>query len=131
MGYPKEALKYYLRAKKEGYSSPGLYDGFYQAYRAMGLKKEALEMAEEGFREFPGIPDFYGDLAEAYFEMGWRKESREALNEGLSRFPDDECLKDLDNTLDDPEIDLGTGNKPPLIGLIALLALIHKRASKK
>jgi len=131
MGYPKEALKYYLRAKKEGYSSPGLYDGFYQAYRAMGLKKEALEMAEEGFREFPGIPDFYGDLAEAYFEMGWRKESREVLNEGLSRFPDDECLKDLDNTLDDPEIDPGTGNKPPLIGLIALLALIHKRASKK
>ena len=56
---------------------------------------------------------------------------REVLDEGLGCFPDDECLKDLENTLDDPDTDPGTGNQPLLVGLLALLALIQKRKSKK
>ena len=56
---------------------------------------------------------------------------REVLDEGLRRFPDDECLKELDDTLDNPDTDPGANNKPPLIGLLALLALIQKRVSKK
>lgn len=130
MGYPRDSVKYYKRAMRLGYLSPGLYDGICCAYSRMGLKKEAMEVALEGLRKFPDEePGLYENLGELYFEMGWVNESRDILNEGIKRFPENEelkkMIKEIDGQTDDPE----GGGKPPLLGLI-LLTLISNKLKK-
>ena len=61
--------------------------------------------------------------------MGWKHEGLEVLKKGIEKFPDDEelkkFLKDIEED-DDPQ-----GNGKPLLGLLLLTALIHKKLRKK
>ena len=63
--------------------------------------------------------------------MGWRNECMETLKKGIEQFPDDEelkkFLKDVENDTDDPD----KGDKPPILGLLLLMALLHKRGRRK
>jgi hypothetical protein len=96
------------------------------------MKREAMEIALEGVKKFPDDdPALYQNVAATFFEMGWRKEVIEVLKKGIEKFPDDEdlknFLKDVEDDMDDPD----KGDKPPILGLLLLMALIHKKWRKK
>jgi tetratricopeptide (TPR) repeat protein len=138
MGYPQEALKYYQKAmelwQRNPIMYPGIciYTGFCTAYLELGMKREAMEIALEGVKKFPDDePALYQNVAATFFEMGWRKEVIEVLKKGVEKFPEDEdlkkFLKDVEDDMDDPD----KGDKPPILGLILLMALVHKKMGKK
>jgi hypothetical protein len=70
------------------------------------------------------------NLAAVFYERGWSKEALAVLRRGIQTFPDDEelktFLKDVENNLDDPD-----GDVNPLLSLLLLTALIHKKLKKK
>lgn len=138
MGYPEEALGYYQRAMEIWRSSQGIYEGISvysglcSAYLELGMKKEAIEIAVEGLKRFPdGDPVLYHNTGAAFWEMGWRREAVEVLKKGIEKFPGDEelkkFLKEAEDDTDDPE----GGEKPPLLGLILLVAILRKKLRKK
>ena len=133
-GYPQDALQYYQRAMEFWAKKPcactgvSIYAGLCSAYFDMGEKKKAMEIALEGLKRFPGEdPILYQNVGATFWEMGWKQEAREVLKKGLEKFPEDEDLKkffsDVDADMDDPD----GGIKPPILGLILLTALIHKK----
>ena len=96
------------------------------------MKREAMEIALEGVKKFPDDdPALYQNVGATFLEMGWRKEVIEVLKKGVEKFPDDEdlknFLKDVEDDMDDPD----KGDKPPILGLILLMALVHKKMRKK
>ena len=138
MGYPREALPYYQRAMEIWQQSPTvyagicIYTGLCTAYMDLGMKREAMEIALEGLKRFPDEESIlYHNVGTTFWEMGWRNEAREVLTKGVEKFPEDEemrkFLKDLEDSLDDPD----NGEKPPILGLILLMALLYKRLKKK
>jgi tetratricopeptide (TPR) repeat protein len=130
-GYDEDAITFYKRAKDTGYPSPEIYSGLYCTYANLGLQEAALEMAEKGLREFPDVPYMYANLGQGYFERGWVEEARNILNEGLRKFPDDEDIQNLLEKIDDEIENPDKGKTPPIIGLLLLLSLLHKRFWKK
>jgi len=138
MGYPQEALNYYQKAmevwQRNPIAYPGvcIYTGLCTAYLVLGMKREAMEIALEGVKKFPNDdPALYQNVAATFLEMGWRKEVIEVLKKGVEKFPDDEdlkkFLKDVEDDIDDPD----KGDRPPILGLILLIALLHKKMRKK
>jgi len=138
MGYPQQALQYYQKAMEIWQQNPVAYNGIClstglcSTYSELGMKKEALEIALEGLKKFPDEdPALYQNVAATFFDMGWRKEAMEALKKGVEKFPGDEdlkkFLKDVEDDMDDPD----KGDKPPLLGLMLLMALLYKRGKKK
>jgi len=134
MGYPQEALQYYQRAMEFWINDPStymgipIYAGLCHAYNELGEKRKAMEVALEGLKKFPNEdPILYQNVAATYYEMGWKDDAREILKEGIEKFPEDEdlkqCLKDLNDDLDDPE----GGIIATILGLIVLTALSSKR----
>jgi predicted Zn-dependent protease len=96
------------------------------------MKKEAMEIALEGLKKFPDEDAaLYQNVAATFSKMGWRKEAIEALKKGVEKFPEDEelrkVLKDVEDDMDDPD----KGGRPPILGLLLLMALIHKKWRKK
>ena len=96
------------------------------------MKREAMEIALEGLKRFPDDDSaLYHNVGAAFLEMGWRKEVLEVLKKGVEKFPDDEdlkkFLKDVEDDMDDPD----KGDNPPILGLILLMALIHKKWRRK
>jgi tetratricopeptide (TPR) repeat protein len=96
------------------------------------MKKEAMEIALEGLKKFPDEdPYLYQNAGAAFFEMGWHNEAMEILKKGVEKFPEDEelkkVLKDLEGDMDDPD----DGDKPPLLGVLLLIALLYRRGGKK
>jgi tetratricopeptide (TPR) repeat protein len=137
-GYPREALQYYQKAMDLLSESPDthtgvcIYAGFCSAYMELGMKREAMEIALEGLKRFPDEDSaLYHNAGAVFFEMGWRKEALEILKKGVDKFPEDEemkkFLKDIEDDMDDPD----KGDKPPLLGILLLMALIHKKWRKK
>lgn len=133
-GYPREALQYYQKAIRLFSGSPDahtgvcIYAGFCSAYLELGMKREAIEIALEGLKRFPDEDSaLYQNAGAAFFEMGWRKEAMEILKKGVEKFPEDEemkkFLKDIEDDMGDPD----KGDKPPILGLLLLMALIHKK----
>jgi len=138
MGYPQEALKYYQKAmelwQRNPIMYPGIciYTGLCNAYLELGMKREAMEIALEGVKKFPDDdPALYQNVGATFLEMGWRKEVIEVLKKGVEKFPDDEdlknFLKDVEDDMDDPD----KGDKPPILGLMLVMALLHKKMRKK
>jgi tetratricopeptide (TPR) repeat protein len=138
MGYPQEALKYYQKAmelwQRNPIVYPGIciYTGLCTAYLELGMKREAMEIALEGVKKFPDDdPALYQNVAATFFEMGWRKEVIEVLKKGVEKFPDDEdlknFLKDVEDDMDDPD----KGDKPPILGLLLIAAILFKKMRKK
>ncbi len=138
MGYPQDALQYYQRAMELWAKNPtdpagiSIYVGFCYAYFEMGEKRKAMEVALEGLKKFPdGDPVLYQNVGATFLEMGWKEEARDVIKEGLEKFPEDEelrqFLKDVNEDLDDPE----GGNKPPILGLILLAAVLRKRFGRR
>jgi tetratricopeptide (TPR) repeat protein len=134
MGYPQEALNYYQKAmevwRRNPVAYPGvcIYTGLCTAYLELGMKREAMEIALEGVKKFPDDdPALYQNVAATFLEMGWRKEVMEVLKNGVEKFPEDEdlknFLKDVEDDMDDPD----KGDKPPILGLILLMALTRKK----
>ena len=137
-GYPAEALQYYQRAMGVWQFSPNvddgvcIYTGLCSSYMELGMKKDAMEIALEGLEKFPDEdPIIYQNVGAAFFEMGWRNECMEILKKGVDKFPEDEelkkFLKHIEDDLDDPD----GGEKPPLLGLLLLTALLHRRGRKR
>jgi len=134
MGYPKEALQYYQKAMEVWQRSPNVYDGLCiytglcSAYLELGMEKEAMESATEGLKKFPDEdPVLYHNVGATFYEMGWRNECIGILKKGTKKFPKDkelkEFLKDIEDDMDDPD----DGEKPPLLGLLLIMALIRKK----
>jgi tetratricopeptide (TPR) repeat protein len=137
-GYPREALQYFEKAMALFSESPDthtgvcIYAGFCSAYMELGMKREAMEIALEGLKRFPDEDSaLYHNAGAAFYEMGWRDECLEILKKGVEKFPKDEelkkFLKGVENDMDDPD----DGEKPPILGLILLMALIYKKWRKK
>jgi tetratricopeptide (TPR) repeat protein len=137
-GYPLEALQYYQKAMAVYEESPDMhtglciYAGLCSAYIDLGMKREATVAALEGFKRFPdGYPVLYYNAGAAFMGMGWRKEALEILKKGVEKFPGDEelkeLLKDVEDDMDDPD----KGDNPPILGLLLLMALIHKKWRRK
>jgi len=137
MGYPQEALTYYQKAmevwQRNPIAYPGvcIYTGLCTAYLELGMKREAMEIALEGVKTFPDDdPALYQNVAATILEMGWRKEVIEVLKKGVEKFPNDEelkkFLKGVEDDMDDPD----KGDKPPILGLILLMALTRKKLKK-
>ena len=137
MGYPEEALQEYRLAmelwqeNQTAYEGSSIYMGLYMAYRAQGMLREAMVVAEEGLKRFPDEdPGLYQNLGDAYCAMGWRNDATTILKEGIEKFPEDEelkeVLKDMEDTMDDPD----GGKNPPILGLLVLMALLRKRFGK-
>jgi tetratricopeptide (TPR) repeat protein len=137
MGYPEQALRDYQEAlklweeKPTNYEGGCIYMGIYASYRALGMLKDALAIAQEGLRRFPEEdPGLYQNLADADYAMGWRNDAINILKKGIEKFPEDEelksVLKDIEEDMDDPD-----GEKPPILGLILLMAFISKRLRKR
>jgi hypothetical protein len=96
------------------------------------MKSEGMEIALQGLKKFPDEdPVLYQNLGAAFWEMGWHKETIEVLKKGIEKFPEDEdlktFLKDAEDDMDDPD----GGEKPPILGLILLMAILQKRFRKK
>lgn len=126
-GYPEEALHFYKKALATGCLKWTIYDGLFWTYFNMGLKNDAIQIASEGIRKLPDSHScLYGDLSRVYKEMGWVDEARDILKKGLEIFPEDkdltELLKEIEDETDDPD----KGNKPPILGLLLLSAIINK-----
>jgi len=137
-GYPREALQYFEKAMALFSESPdphtgvSIYAGFCSAYMELGMKREAVEISLEGLKRFPDEdPALYHNAGAAFYEMGWQKECLQILKKGVEKFPNDEelkqFLKGVEDNMDDPD----GGDKPPLLGVLLLLALIYKRWKKK
>jgi tetratricopeptide (TPR) repeat protein len=137
-GYPGEALQYYQRAMGVWQFSPNaddgvcIYTGLCTAYLELGMKREGMEIALEGLKKFPDEdPMIYQNVGATFFGMGWRNECMEILKKGTEKFPEDEelkkFLKHVEDDLDDPD----GGEKPPLLGFLLLMALLHRRGRKK
>jgi len=138
MGYPQEALQYYQQAMEVWQPSPDIYtgvciySGMCSAYFELGMIDESMEIALEGLKTFPEEDAIlYQNVGASYFQMGWNKEAIGVLKKGIEKFPEDEeiksALKDIEEEMDDPD-----GNdKPPIFGLILLLAFIYKRLRKR
>jgi hypothetical protein len=95
------------------------------------MKREAIVIALEGLKRFPDQDSvLYHNGGAAFSGMGWRKEGLEILKKGVEKFPCDEelkkFLKDVEDDMDDPD----KGDKPPILGLLLLMALIHKKWRK-
>jgi tetratricopeptide (TPR) repeat protein len=138
MGYPRESLQYYGKAMALFSESPDahtgvcIYAGFCSAYLELGMKREAMEIALEGLKRFPDEDSaLYQNAGAAFFEMGWRNEAMEILKKGVEKFPEDEemkkFLKDIEDDMDDPD----KGDKPPILGVLLLMALLYKRGRRK
>jgi tetratricopeptide (TPR) repeat protein len=138
MGYPQEALQYYQKAKEIWQRNPGvytgicIYSGLCSAYLELGMKKEGMEIALEGLKKFPDEdPVLYQNVGATFWEMGWYQEAMEVLKKGIEKFPDDEdlkkFLKDAEDDTDDPD----GGVKPPVLGLMLLMAILRKRFGKR
>ena len=137
MGCPEDALKDYRMAMKLWQEDPTpyeggcLYMGIYATYRTLGMLREALDIAKEGLKRLPEEdPGLYQNLADAYNALGWPSDAIRVLKKGIEIFPDDEelkeVLKDIEDNMDEPE----DGRKPPILGLLVLLALLRKRFGK-
>jgi len=137
MGYPQEALQVFQRAMGLFEKFPSvcagvsIFTGLCCAYMDLGMKREAMEIALEGLKRFPDEdPTLYHNVGATFFEMGWSKEAREVLKRGVEIFPEDEelraFLKDVETDMDDPD-----GDTKPFLGLLILLALLHKKLKKK
>ena len=137
-GYPLEALQYYQKAMALFSESPDthtgvcIYAGFCSAYIELGMKREAMVIALEGLKRFPDEDSvLYHNAGAAFLGMGWRKEALEILKKGVEKFPNDEelkkFLKEVEDDMDDPD----KGDRPPILGLLLLMALIHKKWRKK
>jgi tetratricopeptide (TPR) repeat protein len=137
-GYPREALQYYEKAmalffeSSDPHTGVSIYAGFCSAYMELGMKREGMEIALEGLKRFPDEDSqLYHNAGAVFFEMGWRKEALEILKKGVDKFPEDEemkkFLKDIEDDMDDPD----KGDKPHLLGILLLMALIHKKWRKK
>jgi tetratricopeptide (TPR) repeat protein len=137
-GYPREALQYFEKAMAFFTGSPdphtgvSIYTGFCSSYLELGMKREAMEISLEGLKRFPDQdPALYHNAGGAFYEMGWRRECLEILKKGVEKFPNDkelkQFLKEVEDDIDDPD----KGDKPPLLGFLLLMALIHKRWRKK
>jgi tetratricopeptide (TPR) repeat protein len=137
MGYPQEALQYYQQAMEVWKPSPDIYtgvciySGMCSAYFELGMIDEAMEIALEGLKTFPEEDAIlYQNVGATFFQKGWQREAVEVLKEGVDKFPEDEeiksALKDIEEDSDDSD-----GTKPPLLGLILFMALIHKKMRRK
>jgi tetratricopeptide (TPR) repeat protein len=109
-----------------------IYAGFCSAYMELGMKREAVEISLEGLKRFPDEDSaLYHNAGAAFYEMGWQKECLQILKKGVEKFPNDEelkqFLKGVEDNMDDPD----GGDKPPLLGVLLLLALIYKNMRKK
>lgn len=138
MGYPQDALRYYQKAMEIWQRNPStytgicIYSGLCSAYMELGMKREGMEIALEGLRKFPDEdPVLYQNVGAAFWEMGWRRETIEVLKKGIEKFPDDgelkEFLKDAEDDTEDPD----GGVKPPVLGLMLLMAILRKRFGRK
>jgi tetratricopeptide (TPR) repeat protein len=138
MGYPQEALQYYQKAIEIWQRNPSvyagicIYSGLCSAYLELGMKKEGMKIALEGLKKFPDEdPVLYQNVGATFWEMGWHQETIEVLKKGIEKFPDDEelkkFLKDAEDDTDDPD----GGVKPPVLGLMLLMAILRKRLGKK
>jgi tetratricopeptide (TPR) repeat protein len=138
MGYPQEALQYYQKAMEIWQRNPDvftgicIYAGLCAAYMELGMKKEGMEIALEGLKKFPDEdPVLYQNVGATFWEMGWRQETIEVLKKGIEKFPEDEelkkFLKDAEDDTDNPD----GGVKPPVLGLMLLMAILQKRLRKK
>ncbi len=62
--------------------------------------------------------------------MGWRREAIEILKKGIEKFPEDQdlrqFLKEAEDDLEDPD-----GVKPPILGLMLLMAMVRKGLWRK
>jgi tetratricopeptide (TPR) repeat protein len=138
MGSPQEALQYYQQAMDVWQQSPDIYtgvciySGMCSAYFELGMIDESMEIALEGLKKFPEDDAIlYQNVGATFFQKGWQREAVEVLKKGLEKFPDDEelqkFLKEIIEDVDDPD---GDKNSPLLI-LIFLTALLHKRMQRK
>jgi hypothetical protein len=59
--------------------------------------------------------------------MGWDKEAIGVLKKGIEKFPNDEELKKFLKAVKEDMDDSDSGEKPPLLSLILLMALIRKK----
>lgn len=137
MGYPQKALLNYQKAMEIWQQSPDtstgicIYTGLCSTYLKLGMKREGMEIALEGLKKFPDEdPYLYQNVGAAFWNMGWRMETIEVLRKGIEKFPEDEelrkFLKDAEDDPEDPD-----GEKPPILGLLILMALLHRRWRKK
>jgi hypothetical protein len=95
----------------------------------MSLWSESLKIALRGLKEFPEMPRFYELVGHAYLERKWVNEAKDILEKGLRKFPSDEGVKELLQKVDDKIDDPPEGGE--LLGLILLIAVIHKKLRKK
>ncbi len=137
-GYPREALQYYQKAMVLFSEFPDtdtgvcIYAGFSAVYIELGMKREAIMTALEGLKRFPDEDSvLYHNAGAAFLGMGWRKEALEVLQKAVEKFPNDEeikkFLKEVEDDTDDPD----KGDKPPILGLLLLVALHHKRGRRR
>ncbi len=137
-GYPREALQFFQQAMALFSESPDMhtgvciYAGMCSAYIELGMKREAIMTALEGLKGFPDEDSvLYYNAGAAFLGMGCRKEAMEILNKGVEKFPNDEelkkFLKEVEDDMDDPD----KGDRPPIIGLLLLIAMLCKRGKKK
>jgi len=138
MGYPREALIYYQKAMEIWQKDPSpytgicVYTGLCSAYLELGMKREGTKIALEGLQKFPDEdPALYQNVGAAFWEMGWRQETIEVLKKGIGKFPEDEELKKFLKEAEDDTDDRDGGEKPPLLGLMLLMAILQKRFRKK
>jgi tetratricopeptide (TPR) repeat protein len=138
MGYPQEALQYYQKAMEIWQRNPSVYTGICiyaglcSTYMELGMKREGMEIALEGLNKFPDEdPVLYQNVGATFWEMGWRQETIEVLKKGMEKFPDDEELKKFLKDAEDDTDDPGGGVKPPVLGLMLLIAILQKRLRKK
>lgn len=138
MGYSREALQNYQEAMEIWENSPDIYTGICiytglcSTYLELGMKKEGMQIALEGLKKFPDEdPALYQNAGAAFYDMGWRQEAIEILKKGIEKFPEDQdlrqFLKETEDDLDDPD----GGEKPPILGLILLMAMVYKKMRKK
>lgn len=137
-GYPREALQYYQEAMALFPESPKtdtgicIYAGLSAAYIELGMKREAIMTALEGLKRFPDEDSvLYYNAGAAFLGMGWRKEALEVLQKGVEKFPNEEdlekFLKEVEDDMDDPD----KSDRPPILGLLLLIAMLHKRRGNK
>ena len=137
-GYPLEALQDYQEAMRlwkqcpDTFTGVRVYSGLTSAFAELGMKREALEVATEGLKSFPDEdPVLYHNMGAVYWGLGWREQCKEVLEKGVRKFPEDEELRDFLRDLKDDMDDPDDGEKPPLLGVLLLMALLHRRGRRK
>jgi tetratricopeptide (TPR) repeat protein len=137
MGYPREALQNYQEAMEIWENSPDIYTGICiytglcSTFVGLGMKREAIQIALEGLKKFPDEdPALYQNAGAAFYDMGWRQEAIEILKKGIEKFPEDQdlrqFLREAEDDAEDPD-----GVKPPILGLMLLMAMVRKGLRKK